>query len=72
VSPVPSCANNSAVNGVIWIENGTFNYTGNSGSTGFYEAQHVTVTGNSYTMIGSGPPSPGTTIIVGATPALDE
>lgn len=64
--------NNSAVNGVIWVQNGRFVYVGNSGSTGFYEAQSVSVTGNSYVMVGTGPAQGGSTVITGATPALDE
>jgi Flp pilus assembly protein TadG len=64
--------NNSAVNGVIWIENGNLTYVGNSGATGFYEAQSVSITGNSYLMHGSGPPQGGSTQITGVTPALAE
>jgi len=50
--------NNSDVNGVIWIENGNLAYTGNSGTTGFYEAQNISIDGNSYVMHGSGPSGP--------------
>ena len=56
--------NNSSVNGVIWIQNANINYGGNSGSYGFWQAQNITFTGNSFTMIGTGPPvggTPGTT-----------
>ena len=53
--------NNSSVNGVIWVQNGNIIYGGNSGSTGFYEAQNITISGNSYTMTGSGPPANQTT-----------
>ena len=47
-------------------------YDGNSGVTGFYEAQSVWVPGNSYTMIGTGPAQGATSQIVGATASLDE
>jgi hypothetical protein len=47
--------NNSGVNGTIWVENGDLTYNGNSGTTGFYEAQNITLNGNSYVMHGSGP-----------------
>jgi hypothetical protein len=62
--------NNSDINGVIWIENGNLAYTGNSGTTGFYEAQNVSIDGNSYLMHGSGPSVPG--VIVGSRVGLDE
>ena len=64
--------NNSAFNGVVWIQNGSLTYDGNSGVTGFYEAQNVWVPGNSYKMIGTGPAAGGTTEIVGATASLVE
>jgi hypothetical protein len=64
--------NNSAFNGVVWIQNGSLTYDGNSGVTGFYEAQNVWVPGNSYTMVGSGPAEGGITQIVGATATLSE
>lgn len=47
-------------------------YSGNLGVTGFYEAQNVSVVGNSYTMTGSGPPEGGSTTITGATALLTE
>jgi len=61
--------NNSGINGVVWIENGNLTYVGNSGTTGFYEAQHVIITGNSYVMHGSGPGAGGgtTTTTVSST-----
>jgi hypothetical protein len=62
--------NNALVNGVIWIQNGDLTFTGNSGTTGFYEAQNVFVTGNSYAMHGQGPNvggTPTTTTIVTPT-----
>jgi hypothetical protein len=62
--------NNSDVNGVIWIENGDLAYIGNSGTTGFYEAQNISIDGNSYVMRGEGPPVGST--IVGANVGLDE
>jgi Flp pilus assembly protein TadG len=52
---------NSGINGVLWIQNGDLIYGGNSGSTGFYEAQNVTLNGNSYQMVGSGASVGGTT-----------
>jgi type II secretory pathway pseudopilin PulG len=61
--------NNSSVNGVIWIENGNLNYVGNSGATGFYEAQNVTIDGNSYVMHGTGR---GPDLFAGATVGLAE
>jgi Putative Flp pilus-assembly TadE/G-like len=70
--PLTIGGNNSAVAGVVWNENGALTYQGNSGVTGFYEAQSVTVTGNSYTMIGSGPAVGGTSQITGATATLSE
>lgn len=63
--------NDSAVNGVIWIENGNLTYVGNSGATGFYEAQSVSITGNSYVMHGSGPAQGGSTVITGVSLSLD-
>jgi len=64
--------NNSAINGVVWNENGSLTYAGNSGVTGFYEAQSISVTGNSYVMHGSGPPQGGSTHVTGATADLAE
>jgi len=64
--------NNSNVNGVVWNQFGSLAYQGNSGVTGFYEAQSISVTGNSYVMHGSGPPEGGSTTITGATASLDE
>ncbi|MFL6007778.1 MAG: pilus assembly protein TadG-related protein [Gaiellaceae bacterium] len=68
--------NNAAVNGVMWIQNGNLDYTGNSGATGFYEAQNIAVTGNSYVMRGNGPVVGEKTVtetnVVGATYGLGE
>jgi hypothetical protein len=67
--------NNPNVNGVIWIENGDLTFAGNRGTTGFYEAQNVTISGNSYVMHGSGPTvggTPGSTEVTGRTIGLDE
>jgi hypothetical protein len=62
--------NNAGIADVLWVQNGDLDYVGNSGVTGFYEAQNVTIgglNGNSYVMHGSGPPIGGvpsaTTII---------
>jgi hypothetical protein len=52
---------NSLINGVVWIQNGDLTFTGNSGTTGFYEAQNISVLGNSYVMHGQGPNVGGTT-----------
>ena len=57
---------------MIWVENGNLTYVGNSGGTGFYEAQSVAITGNSYLMHGSGPAQGGSTEITVVTPSLDE
>ena len=57
---------------MIWVENGNLTYVGNSGATGFYEAQSVAITGNSYLMHGSGPAQGGSTEITVVTPSLDE
>lgn len=64
--------NNSDVNGVIWVPNGRLTYGGNSGTTGFYEAQDISITGNSYTMVGTGPPIGGTTITTGTAVSMTE
>jgi hypothetical protein len=59
--------NNALVNGVIWIQNGDLTFTGNSGTTGFYEAQNIFVTGNSYAMHGQGPDVGGTPVTTTTT-----
>jgi hypothetical protein len=64
--------NNSAFDGVVWIENGSLTYDGNSGVTGFYEAQNIWIPGNSYTMTGTGPLEGGSDQVVGATASLAE
>jgi Putative Flp pilus-assembly TadE/G-like len=58
---------NSHVDGVIWIENGDLSFVGNSGATGFYQAQNVSVVGNSYVMAGSGPIAGTSTTTVSST-----
>jgi hypothetical protein len=57
--------NNSSINDVLWIQNGDLEFPGNSGSTGFYEAQNIRIggkNGNSYQMRGAGPPIGQTTV----------
>jgi len=53
--------NNSSIDGGVWIENGDLSYVGNSGSTGCYQAQNITIVGNSYVMHGTCPAVGGTT-----------
>jgi hypothetical protein len=53
-------ANNSAFNDTIWVSNGDLLYNGNSATTGFYEAWNILINGNSFQMLGNGPPLGGT------------
>ncbi len=50
-------SNKAGIADVMWIQNGNLDYSGNSGVTGFYEAQNVKISGlngNSYVMSGAG------------------
>jgi hypothetical protein len=50
--------NNSNITGWIWVENGRLTYGGNSASQGFYEAQDISIQGNSFNILGNGPVGP--------------
>ena len=58
-SPPPTdftfAPNNACLGGVVWIETGTFTYSGNSACVGFYQAQDIEVTGNQVNINGNGP-----------------
>jgi len=47
--------NNSSISGWMWIPNGRLTYGGNSASQGFYEAQDISIQGNSFSITGTGP-----------------
>jgi Flp pilus assembly protein TadG len=54
-------ANNSSITGWMWVPNGRLTFDGNSGAQGFYEAQQISITGNSFTITGTGPQGEPTT-----------
>jgi Flp pilus assembly protein TadG len=51
--------NNSSFSGGLWIPNATATVNGNSGITGFLEAQDIAISGNSFAATGTGPLLPG-------------
>jgi hypothetical protein len=59
--------NNSCLSGTVWIQYGDMTYTGNSACVGFYEAQDISITGNSVVLTGGGPPVGGTTTTMTTT-----
>jgi Putative Flp pilus-assembly TadE/G-like len=59
--------NNSTFTGGFWIPNATANINGNSGITGFLEANDIEISGNSFSMTGTGPLLPGGGVTIGIT-----